>query len=89
MEYKHLMASSAYQKMWAEFLGNEIGQLAYGIPWCVEGTKTMFFIKKEEVLQDRFRDVKHGKFVVEYWENKEEKERLRLRVGGDRINYLD
>lgn len=59
------------------------------MPGRVEGTNTMFFIKKEELPQDRFRDVKHGKFVVDYWENKEEKERVRLTVAGNRINYSD
>ncbi len=29
----------------------------------------------------------YGKFAVDYQENKEEKERVRLTVGGDRINY--
>lgn len=40
-----------------------------------------------QVPQDRLRDVTYGKFVVDYWENKEEKERVRLTVGGDRIHY--
>ena len=59
------------------------------MPGRVEGTDTMFFIKKEEVPPDRFKDVTYGKFVVDYRENKEEKERVRLTVGGDRINYPD
>ena len=59
------------------------------MPGRVEGTDMMFFIKKEEVPQDRFKDVTYGKFVVDYQENKEEKEQVRLMVGGDRINYLN
>ena len=47
------------------------------------------FIKKEDVPQDRFKNVMYGKFVGDYWENKEEKEWVRLTVGGDRINYPD
>ena len=38
----------------------------------------MFFIQKEEVPQDRFQDVTNRKFVVDYRENKEEKECVRL-----------
>ena len=44
------------------------------MPGRVEGTDMMFFIKKEEVAPDRFKDVTYGKFVVDYWENKEEQE---------------
>ena len=67
--------------------GNEIGRLVQGLPERVEGTDTMFFIKKEEVPQDRFKDVTYGKFVVDYQENKEEKERVRLTVGGDCLRH--
>ncbi len=67
--------------------GNEIGRLAQGMPGHVEGTNTIFFITKDQIPQNRFRDVTYGKFVVDYRENKEEKERVRLTVGGDRINY--
>ncbi len=36
---------------------------------------------------DQRRDVTYGKFVCEYKPNKEEKERTRFTVGGDKINY--
>ena len=89
MEYRHLMKNPKYREVWGKSSGNEIGRLAQGMPGRVEGTDTMFFIKKEEVPPDRFKDVTYGKFVVDYRENKEEKERVRLTVGGDRINYPD
>ena len=53
----------------------------------VEGTNTIFFINKEQVPHDHFRDDTYGKFVVDNTENKEEKERVRLTVGSDWINY--
>ena len=59
------------------------------MPSRVEGTDMMFSIKKEEVQHNRFKGVTYGKFVVDYWENKEEKEQVRLTVGGVRINYPD
>ena len=89
MEYRHLMKSPNYREVWGKSSRNKIGRLAQGMPGRVEGTDTMFFINKEEVPQDRFKDVTYGKFVVDYRENKEEKKRVRLTVGGDRINYPD
>ena len=47
----------------------------------------MFFINKSEVPKDRFTDVTYGKINYNYREQKEEKNRTRLTVGGDRINY--
>lgn len=52
------------------------------MPGRVEGTDTMFFIKKDEEMQDRFHDVTDGKFIIDYQENIKEKERVRLIVGG-------
>ena len=63
------MKSPKYWEVWGKLSGNEIGQLAQGMPGRVEGTDMMFFIKKEEVPQDRFKDVTYGKFVVDYQEN--------------------
>ena len=36
------------------------------MPGLVEGTNTMFFIKKIAVPVDRCRDVTYGKIVVDY-----------------------
>ena len=47
----------------------------------------MFFIHKSEVPEDRFKDVTYGKINCDFKETKEEKNRTRLTVGGDRINY--
>ena len=66
MEYRHLMKNPKYREVWGKSSGNEIGRLAQGMPGRVEGTDTMFFIKKEEVPPDRFKDVTYGKFVVDY-----------------------
>lgn len=52
------------------------------MPGRVEGTDTMFFIKKDEEMQDKFHDVTDGKFIIDYQENIKEKERVRLIVGG-------
>ena len=47
----------------------------------------MFSINKSEVPKDRFKDVTYGKISCNYREQKEEKNRTRLTVGGDGIIY--
>ena len=49
----------------------------------------MFFINKHEVPQERFKDCTYGRIVCNYRECKDEPNRTRLTVGGDRINYPD
>ncbi len=82
MEYRQLMASLKHHDVWGK-----TDWLAQGMSGRVEGTHTMFLNKKEDVPQDRFQDIMYGKIVVDDQENKEEKERVRPTVGGDRINY--
>ena len=55
----------------------------------MKGTNTVFFIDKSEVPQERFRDVTYGKFVCNVRPKKEDKNRTRLTVGGNHINYPD
>ena len=47
----------------------------------------MFFIPKSEIPKDRWKDITCGRIVVDYRSDKEEKNRSRLTVGGDRLNY--
>lgn len=54
LEYWHLMQSPKYHEIWGHSLRNEISRLAQEMPGCVEGTKTRFFLNKEQVPQDRF-----------------------------------
>jgi hypothetical protein len=53
----------------------------------VEGTNTIFFIRRSDIPEDRRGDVTYVGYVVNYRPEKEEKERFRLVVGGDRITY--
>ena len=53
----------------------------------MEGTETIFFIYKNEVPNDRRRDVTYGKINCNVRPQKEEQNRTRLTIGGDRINY--
>ncbi len=61
--------------------------MAQGFGDRIKGTDTIFFIHKHDIPLNRRRDITYGKFVCEYKPNKTEKERTRLTVGGDKINY--
>ena len=47
----------------------------------------MRFIPKQQVPEDRMKDVTYGKFVCNVRPEKDEKNRTRFVVGGNRINY--
>ena len=51
-----------------------------------KGTNTVFFIDKSEVPHEYARET-NGKFVYNVRPKKEEKNRTRLTVGRNRINY--
>ena len=87
MEYRDLIKLDKYRDTWFTSLANEIGRLAQGIR-DIEGTNTIHFIPREQIPKDRLKDVTYGRIVCTYRPQKKEKERSRLTVGGDRINYL-
>ena len=89
LEYRQLRANPKYKATWGKSFGNEIGRLAQGMPGRVEGTNTIFFIHKKQVPSNRWQDVTYGRIVCDVREQKAEKHRTRLTVGGDRINYPD
>ncbi len=47
----------------------------------------MFFIHKHEIPASRLKDITYGRIVVNYRPQKTEKERTRLTVGGNLIDY--
>jgi hypothetical protein len=61
----------------------ECGRLFQGIRY-IPGNKTCFFIKLTNIPKDR--KITYGKIVCNYKPHKKEKERVRLTVGGDRLD---
>jgi hypothetical protein len=78
MEYMALMKDPRLQPLWTRSFGNECGRL-------FQGTDTCFFIKLTNIPKDRKNT--YGKIVCDYKPHKTEKERVRLTVGGDRLDY--
>ena len=87
LNYRQLLKDPKHAKVWAHSAANEFGRLAQGVGTRIKGTNTIHFIRKNQVPQDRAKDVTYGSFSCDFKPNKEEKERTRLTAGGDRINY--
>jgi hypothetical protein len=51
----------------------------------IPGNNTCFFVELRNIPKDR--QITYGKIVFEYKPHKKEKERVRLTVGGDRLDY--
>ena len=66
MEHRHLIGNPKYRKLWQRSYGDEVGHLAQGMPGRVEGTDTIFFIKKKDVPAHRWRDITYGRIVVSF-----------------------
>jgi hypothetical protein len=84
MEYMALMKDPRLQALWKRGFGNECGRLFQGIQ-DIPGTNTYFFIKLTNVPKDR--KITYGKIVCDNKPHKNEKECVRLTVGGDRLDY--
>jgi hypothetical protein len=84
MEYSALMKDPRLQPLWTRGFGNECRRLFQGIQ-DIPGTDTRFFIKLTNVPKDR--KITYGKIVCDYKPHKKEKERVRLTVGSDRLDY--
>jgi hypothetical protein len=84
MEYMELMKDPRLQPLWKRGFGNKCGRLFQGIR-DIAGTNTCFFIKLTNV--PKYIKITYGKIVCDYKPHKKEKERVRLTVGGDRLDY--
>ena len=86
LEYRQLIKHPTQAATWVRSYANELGRLTQGIR-DISGTNTMFFIHKHEIPPSRQKDITYGRIVVNYRPQKTEKERTRLTVGGNLIDY--
>jgi hypothetical protein len=84
MEYSALMKDPRLRLIWTRGFGNECRCLFQGIR-DIPGTDTCLFIKLKNIPNDR--KITYDKIVCDYKPHKQEKERVRLTVGGDRLDY--
>jgi hypothetical protein len=84
MEHSALMKDPCLQPLWTRGFGNECGRLFQGIR-DIPVTDTCFFTTLKNISMDR--KITYGKMLCDYNPHKQEKERVRLTVGGDRLDY--
>jgi hypothetical protein len=84
MEYLALMKDPRLQPFWTRGFCNECGCLFQGIR-DIPGTDTCLFLALKNIPNDRM--ITYGKIVCDYKPHKKEKERVRLTVGGDILDY--
>jgi hypothetical protein len=84
MEYTALMNDPSLQPLWQRGFGNEAGHLFQGIR-DIPGTVTFFFVELTNIPKDR--KITYSKIVCDYKPHRKEKERVRLTVGGERLDY--
>jgi hypothetical protein len=77
LKHHELIAKLRYKLKWMRSTANEINR--------IYNTNTIRFIRRSNVPTGR--EVTYGSFVVDIKDHKEEKERTRLTVGGDQIEY--
>ena len=74
-------------QVWNRSLSNEWGRLADGNDAGIKGTQTIVFIPQSMVPSDK--KVTYATMVCDYRPLKEEKYRIRITVGGDKLPYND
>jgi hypothetical protein len=84
MEYSALMKDTRLQPLCTRGFGNECGRLFQGIR-DIKGTDTCFFTTLKNIPKDR--KITYGKIICDYKLHKKERERVRLTVGSDRLDY--
>jgi hypothetical protein len=84
MQYKDLTKDAILGPLFEIGLSNELGRICQGIR-DVAVTNTAFFIDLTSIPKDR--KITYGKLVCDFKPNKTEKHRVRLTVGGDRLDY--
>jgi hypothetical protein len=84
MEYAALMKDPRLRPLWTRDFGNECRRLFQGIR-DIPGNNTCFFINLKNI--PTYRKITYGKIVCDYKPHKKEKERVRLTVRGDKLDY--
>jgi hypothetical protein len=77
LKHQELITTLRYKIKWMRSTANEINR--------IYNTNTIRFIRRSNIPKGR--KVTYGSFVVDIKDHKEEKERIRLTVGGDQIEY--
>eukprot|EP00957_Ditylum_brightwellii_P112989 8615853-Ditylum_brightwellii.AAC.1 len=81
LKYRDLTKHKKYKEVWIRAFTKELDQLAQG-KCGYNGTNTIFFVKKYNVPKGR-KSI-YGRIVCDYRPQKQDPNRVRLTVGGNR-----
>jgi hypothetical protein len=84
MQYKDLMKDPDLVPSFEMGLSNELDRICQDIR-DIARTNTAFFIDLKSIPKNR--KITYGKLVCDFKPNKNEKHRVRLTIGGDRLDY--
>lgn len=95
LEFRQLRKHPKYKKIWDTSYANELGRLCQGVgespmnPMMqrVKGTDTFRVIKYEDIPRDRRKEIRHTTVVCEVRPDKDDPNRTRITVAGNRIYY--
>ena len=86
LEYRHLIQGPD-KYIWLKALANDFGRLAQGVKGRMPtGNSTIFFIHPSEI--PTYKKVTYGRLVVDIRPLKEEKYRVRIKVGGNKLDFV-
>jgi hypothetical protein len=80
LEYRHLMKHPKYKDVWTKSFRTEIRRLA-------TTPETIFFVKKDEIPDDKKGNETYARIVCVYLDGKKDKYRTRITMGGNLVNY--
>ena len=66
MENRQVTKNPKYCELYEKAYAKELARLAQGMSGLADGTETIFFIDKNNVPSDRWKDVTYGRIVVAY-----------------------
>jgi hypothetical protein len=87
LEMRHLLVNPKYKELWGKSYTTELGRLAQGIPGISKDTDTIVFITRDEIPFTRLKDVTYGRVCINYCPEKDDPNRMRLTIGGNRVNF--
>ena len=87
MNIDTLLAGPETRKVWMPATENELGRLSQGFKQRVKVQDAINFIYYKDVPKDR--KVTYANFICDYHPLKSEKFRVRLTLGGDKLDYPD
>jgi hypothetical protein len=82
LKYCHLLKHPKYKDIWSKLFGIEI-------QWIASTTKTIAFMSKDLIPQNRRKDITYGQIVCNYCSEKKDPYRTCITMGGNLINYPD